>query len=219
MNQNNSSQRLINHKAMRVVVGIIAILLSPVVWMLSGIGSDLGSISGSYWTESRDVFVGSLIAVGFFLFAYNGASGKRDWEYWISKLACVFAICVAIFPTGGRPELDQAAGWIQEVSGTFSLLPETIHYGSASMLFICLIALMWFFSVRAKSKGRIVRTFFYRGISVSMLVGIVGLYLIGDMLNWHDTIFWVEVWGLSLFGLGWLAAGSYRNIDTAKVKG
>ena len=31
-----SSKRQINHKVMRVIVGVIALLLSPVVWLLSG---------------------------------------------------------------------------------------------------------------------------------------------------------------------------------------
>ena len=67
-----TSKRQINHKVMRVIVGVIALLLSPVVWFLSGSESELTSISIFSWADSRDVFVGSLIAVGFFLSVYNG---------------------------------------------------------------------------------------------------------------------------------------------------
>ncbi len=70
---------------------------------------------------------------------------------------------------------------------------------------------MWFFSKRAKGKGKICRANFYRGVSVLMVVGIVVLYLIGKELKWNDTIFWIEAWGLTLFGIGWLAAGLYKS--------
>ena len=119
-----SSKRQINHKVMRVIVGVIALLLSPVVWLLSGSENELTSISISYWTDSRDIFVGSLIAVGFFLSAYNGAGKGRDWEYRLSKIACLFAICVAIFPTEGYSDEDNPAKWVREIAESIGLVPE-----------------------------------------------------------------------------------------------
>jgi hypothetical protein len=220
MQTNLSSRRQINHKVMRVIIGAIALLLSPIVWLLSGSENELTSISISYWTDSHDIFVGSLIVVGFFLSAYNGAGEKRDWEYYISKVAWVFAICVAIFPTVGFSDVDVPAEWVQAVSGLIGLAPETIHSGAAALLFICLIALMWFFSDRAMKKGKPKRAIFYRTVSVLMGSGIVGLLVIGNVLKLNDTIFWVEVWGLTLFGIGWLVAGSYRtDSDAGGVKG
>jgi hypothetical protein len=210
-----SSKRQINHKVMRVVVGVIALLLSPVVWFLSDSESELTSISISYWTDSRDIFVGSLVVVGFFLSAYNGVGNGRDWEYRLSKLACVFAICIAIFPTEGFSDVNTPAKWVRAISELVGLAPESIHSGAAVLLFACLIALMWFFSVRAMNKGKSHRAFFYRAISVLMAVGIIGLLLIGSLLKLNDTIFWVEIWGLTLFGLGWLAAGSYKTENNA----
>lgn len=204
-------KRQINHKVMRVIVGVIALLLSPVVWLLSGSENELTSISISYWTDSRDIFVGSLIAVGFFLSAYNGLGIERDWEYYLSKIACVFAICVAIFPTEGFSEADIPARWVRAISQIIVPGPEYIHYGAALLLFACLIALMWFFSIRANDKGKHNRAKFYRGVSVLMGVGIVGLFVIGKVLKLDDTTFWVEAWGLTLFGLGWLVAGSYKS--------
>jgi len=198
--------RQINHKMMRVIVGVTALLLSPAVWLLSGDIKELTSISISYWTDSRDIFVGSLIAVGFFLSAYNGANEeKRDREYYLSKMACVFAICVALFPTKGFSELDIPAKWVRAIAETIGLEPQFIHIVSAGLLFACLIALMWFFSIRAMKKGKPHRAYFYRTVSILMGGGIIGLSLISD------TVFWVEVWGLTLFGLGWLVAGSYKS--------
>ena len=211
MQTEQSRQRLINHKVMRIIVGVIALLLSPAVWLLAGGEHELTSISISYWTDSRDIFVGSLIAVGFFLSAYNGAGEGRDWEYYLSKFACVFAISVALFPTTGFSDGNIPAKWIQVLAGLVGLLPVSIHYVSSVFLFVCLIALMWFFSNRAMQKGKPGRAYFYRGVSILMGAGIVAIYLIGKILDLRDTTFWVEYWGLSLFGLGWLVAGSYKT--------
>jgi hypothetical protein len=212
MQTDQSSKRQINHKIMRVIVGVIALFLSPAVLLLSGHVNDLSSISISYWTDAHDIFVGSLIAVGFFLSAYNGTGNGRDWEYYLSKLACVFAICVALFPTEGFNNTNIPAKWAVAISGLFGLVPEHIHYGAAILLFGCLIAMMWFFSIRAMKKGKSGRAYFYRVVSILMAVGIAGILLIGKVVfDWRDTIFWVEVWGLTLFGLGWLVAGSYKN--------
>ena len=52
--------RQINYKTMRVMVGIIAIILAPVVCLLADVDHPLTSISISYWTNSHDIFVGSL---------------------------------------------------------------------------------------------------------------------------------------------------------------
>lgn len=206
-------KRQFNHKAMRVFVGVTALLLSPTVMVLSGCFRDLTSISISYWTDARDVFVGSLISIGFFLFAYNGTGQKRDWEYWLSKFACVFAICIALFPTTGFRDEDKPAEWVRHVACLFGFSVEKIHNGSAVLLFVCLIALMWFFSARAKIKGKHGRAMFYRVVSVLMGGGIVVGYVVGSYLEFKAATFWIELWGLTLFGIGWLVAGTYRSED------
>ena len=70
---------------------------------------------------------------------------------------------------------------------------------------------MWFFSIRAKDKGKHNRAKFYRGVSVLMGAGIVSLFVIGKVFMLNDMTFWVDAWGLTLFGLGWLVAGSYKS--------
>ena len=205
----DSVRREIDYRAMRVIIGSIAILLAPFVYIFSGHG-ELTSISMSYWTDARDIFVGSLIVVGFFLSAYNGEGYKRDWEFYISKVACVLAVCVALFPTAGCSALNVAPVWTVKLSGFFGLRPQHIHYGSAILLFACLIAMMWFFSSRALCKGKRGRAYFYRIIAILMAVGILSLLYMGYLLNWKNTVLYVEILGLSLFGVGWLAAGTYK---------
>jgi hypothetical protein len=209
--------RQINYKTMRVVVGAIAILLAPVVFLLAGSREPLTSISISYWTDARDIFVGSLIAVGFFLFAYNGSGGGKDLEFYLSKLSCVFAICVALFPTEGFDINDMPPVWAADLAGFFGLKAHHVHYGAAVLLFVCLIAMMWFFSVRAKGKGETFRAYTYRAIGILMVVGILVIMILGSIFSWTNKILLVEIWELELFGIGWLIAGTYRNEAKASV--
>jgi len=53
-------------------------------------------------------------------------------------------------------------------------------------------------------KNKPGRAYFYRGVSILMAAGIAGLLLIKE-------VFWAEVWGLTLFGIGRLVAGSYKS--------
>lgn len=203
--------RQINHKTMRVIVGAIAVLLAPTVTLLAGSGHSLTSISISYWTDAHDIFVGSLVVVGFFLSAYNGTGGERDWEFYLSKISCVFAICVALFPTRGFTGSDIPPAWTTTLANAVNLEPMNIHYGAAILLFACLIIMMWFFSNRAMKKGKPGRSYTYRTISVLMVLGIISIFIYGRATDLKNMTLLIEIWGLTLFGIGWLIAGSYKT--------
>lgn len=204
-------KREINYKTMRVVVGAIALLLAPTVYLLSGGQTSLTSISISYWTDARDIFVGALVAVGFFLLAYNGEGEEADLEFYLSKASCLFAVCVALFPTGGYTPHDMPPAWTVATAGIVGLEPFHIHYGAAVLLFSCLVVMMWFFSFRALRKGKRGRSYLYRAISILMAGGIVLIFGLGHLLRWDNTVLIIEVWALSLFGAGWLIAGTYKT--------
>lgn len=224
MSSAQPSARIVNHKFLRRGTGIIALNLWWVVQWLRGVEDELTSISISYWTDSGDIFVGSLVAISFFLAAYNGTGENgRDMEFWLSKCAGFFALLVALIPTacafnfcnnlkdcGLEHNVDcfGTPGWAHAVSLGQA---ATVHNISAILLFVCLILLIYFFSRRAKSKGKLIRSKFYLAVSLLMLIGMPVLYFIGNKLKWEDTIYWVEVMGLVLFGIGWLVAGSYKT--------
>jgi hypothetical protein len=214
MQTEEKPMRVINHKTMRKIIGLIAILMPIVVVFLSGRPEpELSSISISYWTDSRDIFVGSLIAVAFFLVAYNGTGTcRRDTEFWLSKAACVSAIFVALFPTTCTfDKCMDAPNWIMYISELFFLEPQEIHYTTAIFLFIFLILLISFFSLRAKNKGEFSRSRIYFGLSLGMLFGMPIIYGIGELSGWYEPVFWVEFVGLWLFGAGWFVAGAYTT--------
>ena len=207
----NAPMRVINHRRMRRIVGYIAFLLPPVVVWLSGYDG-LSSISISYWTDSQDIFVGSLFAVGFFLAAYNGIGKCGRLEKYLSRFACVFAVLVALFPTSnfeGEPDLPP--GWVRFVSDHFGLEPQAIHFVSAVLLFVCLCFMLLVFSFRASRKGKAHRSFVYLALSLGMAIGLPVMYLILEYgLQRYDAVFFVEWAGLWLFGFGWFLAGAYK---------
>lgn len=212
--------RVINHKLMRRIVGYIAFFMPFIVVWASG-REGLSSISISYWTDSQTIFVGCLVAVGFFLAAYNGAGGCERTEKWLSRAACVFALIVAFFPTtgfecdpGGPPDCvsSHPPAWISTICEFFGFEPHVIHNVAAISLFVCLFLMLLFFSFRASRKGKPGRSMAYLGFSLGMLIVMPALYLILEKLfTRYDTVFWVEWLGLGLFGAGWFVAGRYRT--------
>jgi hypothetical protein len=205
---------------MRKAIGLIAFALPLLVILLSDCTfQEMTSISISYWTDAGDIFVGSLVAVAFFLFAYNGTGDcRRDIEYWLSKAACVFAILVALFPTDNfKGGAGSVPAWVVSVSEYIHLEPNQIHNIAAILLFICLILLISFFSLRAKYKKAYSRSRFYKSISLAMLFGMPAVFLLGKVKGWYEPVFWVELVGLWLFAIGWFTAGSYKRIDEEPI--
>ncbi|NNE26017.1 MAG: hypothetical protein HKN09_04180 [Saprospiraceae bacterium] len=204
------NRRIINHKVLRQGTGVIALLMPLLVEFLSDQDERLSSISISYWTDSGDIFVGSLVAVGFFLAAYNGTGAcDKDTEYWISKFAGIFALIVAFIPTGcGIDHICDIPAWVNKL--THGHL-QFIHNLAAILLFVCLYMLINFFARRAKSKGEDLRSDIYWLISLCMLIGMPVVYYIGLNVDWYNPIYGVEFVGLMLFGSGWILAGSYKS--------
>src|SRR5277367_4539977 len=96
----NNESLLISYLSLRKAVGVIGVSL-PVVLVLGNCllfhaTSIDDSISHYYYTCMRGVLVGSLWAIGVFLMSYRGYE-KRDEI--AGRLACVFALGVALLPT------------------------------------------------------------------------------------------------------------------------
>src|SRR5436305_10144169 len=113
--------------SLRKAVGIIGVTLPCVLafgnMILNGPGIER-SISHYYYTHLGNVFVGSMCAIGVFLFSTRGYD-RRDRI--AGYLACIFAVGVAIFPT--RPE-----GHARDEQKIIGVLPLT----AAALLFLTL---------------------------------------------------------------------------------
>ena len=190
---------------LRRIMGALAVLL-PVVLAVWGffIFNDLSvldSISDYYGERTRDVFVGVLFAIAWFLFAYRGYDRHDDWA---GNVAGVFALVVAFFP-------NQGERW--EVA---------LHFTAATGLFLTLayFAIFQFTkSGNAMSQRKIIRNRIYRtcGYVILACIILIGAYYCstsGSGLDEVKPVFWLESFALWAFGISWFIKGETLMKDT-----
>ncbi|MFC6598700.1 DUF998 domain-containing protein [Kitasatospora paranensis] len=121
---------------LRFGVGVIGSLLPIVLLVGNSITSArfvlLASMSASYYTHMRNVFVGSLCAIGVFLICYR--HDRREDR--LSTLAGVFAILVALFPTLPPSSLTPHPSGTQTTLGVLHLCFAAGLFGV--LAFFCL---------------------------------------------------------------------------------
>jgi hypothetical protein len=198
--------KVFDYRGLRLLMGLIALSLPIIVTTLAG--KSLTSISASYYSEARDVFVGLLFAVGSFLFAYRGHTRR---EAIASRIASISALLVASFPT--------ACDGCQ--SGTVSY----IHYSAAALLFLilayfCLIPFRGVVEVAAGKKAR--RNLIYLVCGWTIIGCLVVIFVANKTLpeqalvSWRVTYFG-EAIALTAFGVAWIVSGKvFRLIADEK---
>jgi hypothetical protein len=196
----------IEHHTIKLIVGVIAISLATLTSIFSE--TPLESISASYHEEgwSSNIFVGFLFAISAFLLAYHGRS---VFEMVISKIAAVSALGVAMFPC--------SCGSHQEI------IPH-IHYISATIMFLILVAFCFSFLRRARSKGHtqaVFRTYLYAicGFTILVYIALIGLdsVLEGTISSRISRLtFYCEAVALIAFGIAWLTASRILPLITSK---
>jgi hypothetical protein len=167
-----------------------------------------GSISSYYYTGMRNVFVGILWAIGFFLISYKGY-GTADTVAGI--LGCIFAVGITLFPTA--PENNPSAG---------ALLIGHIHLTFAALFFLTLIFFsLYLFTKTSKDKKRNPVTprkrqrnvvYIVCGVTMAVCILLIGIYqFLPDSakspLKAFDPIFWLETIAIITFGISWLVKG------------
>jgi hypothetical protein len=197
---------VISYLVLRRAVGIIGIALPFVLvvgkWLLNGWGIQ-SSISAYYYTSMRDVFVGSLCAIGVFLLSYRGYERADDVA---GNVACVFAVGVALFPTSppaGATATQTAVGLIHLV------------FASAFFLTLAYFSLVLFrktnpakqMSERKKERNVVYTACGYTILACVGLI-IVDVVLLRDLvLQAVGPVFWLESAAVIAFGVSWLTKG------------
>ena len=97
------------------MVGLLLALAAAVFYQRSQQGSFLGSVSAYYYTPAQAVFVGALIGLGVSMIALRGMNDAEDT---FLNLGGMFAILVALVPTGRGPVFDEAVQACQKSGGT-----------------------------------------------------------------------------------------------------
>lgn len=190
---------LVSYLTLRRLVGVLGVSMPLIVmvwgfFILSSLRV-LPSISDYYSLRTRDVFVGTLFAIGWFLYTYRGYDRQDNVT---GNLACVFALGVALFPDDG-PGLN-----------------PIIHFISATLLFLALAYFSLFLFTKtdgSPTQRKKVRNSVYRTCGVVMLACIllIGLcYWLG--FNFSEStilkpVFWLETFALWAFGFSWFVKG------------
>jgi len=193
-----TSSPVFDYKALRLFVGIIALVLPFVVSIIAF--TPLPTISAAYYTNARDVLVGMLFIVGSFMIAYNGHTLP---EAIAAKVAGVAAILIALFPTA--------------CSGCDANLSSHIHDGSAIILFF-ILAYFCLGPFRKNTKGQKGKKGFRSKIYLLcgwvMVICIVGMAIsrivfTKEQLSSTEITYWGEAIALGAFGVAWIVAGKY----------
>lgn len=193
-----ATELVFDYRALRLLMGLIALSLPFVVSLLST--TALTSISASYHTNARDAFVGMLFVVSAFLWAYNGHTSRQAAA---SKIASIAAILVALFPTA--------------CDGCDTDIKSMIHLASAFVLFsilayFCLGPFRKNTKGQAGKKGRRGIIYFICGwlmIACMLVVFVASFALSEETTKAMRVTYWAEAIALGAFGVAWIVAGKY----------
>lgn len=211
---------------MRVAIGVLGICL-PIMLLAGEIlflrNSALrGSLSAYYYSGMRDVFVGSLCAIGVFLVTYMVTRPNLDNV--LSIAAGVGAFGVALFPTG-RPEGIEGLLLTPLQERLEESVVSKVHLVSAVVFLLSLAAISWRFGIgeryrpdRPSGKARERWYRFHRNCSIVIILALVGVALTKglDVADTYSLLVGESVAVLA-FGISWLAKGSELDILLARL--
>lgn len=204
----NQRHDLFAYRRLRRVIGYLGVFLPIILVLLSlfeFFNTDVQpSISHYYFTNLREIFTGTLCAVGLFMICYKGNGNKSllKNDNLLTNIAGFMAIGVAFIPT------DPLKGACVECTLIVVGLKE-LHYGFAAILFLIFSLL----SINVFTIGQQSNTYIpisilnenniYRFCGYSILLFIV---LIPFNLFEYSTLVF-EALSLFMFGISWLIKG------------
>jgi len=214
----NTPQPVFEYHTLRLLVGLIALTLPFTVTQQSGI--ELSSISGSYHTVARNLFVGQLCIVGAFLWAYNGHSWQQSL---LSSIAAIGAIGVALYPTSCATDASLMDVLVDVIPYCAQFeATETPHFISAAVLF-GVLALFCFMPFQQGTKHGSVkqrrRSKIYYGCGVTMVVAMLVILIANYKLSPTELdasriVYWGEAFALVAFGIAWIVSGKFFSLLT-----
>jgi len=207
-NDQDDQSLVISYLTLRKAIGIFGLLFPLVLAVGAYVLFSAGiqrSVSSYYHTGMRDVFVGTLCVIGFFLFSYKGYEHKDDLA---GDLGCVFALGMALFPTTPEPPVPAGAAFIGAVHLTFAALFFLV------LIYFCLVLFVKTSPDKPMTFRKTVRNNIYRGCGYTMLACIVlitAYHLVpADLVSGlrpYDPVFWLETVAVEAFGISWLIKG------------
>jgi hypothetical protein len=154
-------------------------------------------------TPMRSWFVGFLFVLGVVMIVYQGLTPRENW---LLNFAGLFALGVALFPTGGCVK----CGWL------------TVHGVSAGASFLCLAAVAVLGAKQVvrkelgKEKTRFYQTWYWIA-AIAMLASPVVAWLLTQFVGANYFVFLAEMFGLWFFA-GFWGLKSLELADEAEKK-
>jgi hypothetical protein len=198
--------------AHRQLIGALGMVLPVLLWLVHGwrptegleAWKPLSSVSAYYYTGAVAAFVGILIALAIFLFAYRGyGNDYQRSDRLAAIIAGAAAVVVAFFPTDAPGTLPEPSWWTPRTG--------TIHYVGAVVLFGSFSFFSLFLFPKSKAgkgqplpRGKRTRNGIYHICGAAMLACILWA---GIALSRKLPIFWPEALALEFFAVSWLAKG------------
>lgn len=208
-----NSHLTISYVQLRQLIGYLGIALPfacIVGGCLLGKAKLQTTLSGYYYTNMRDVFIGIIVGVSLFLITYKGY-GRLDQR--ITTITGVFGLFVAIFPCNISEGIDIRVGVFQLLSMKSNLL-----HAASALTFFSLLAINSIFiftlsdnkqkmTLNKKRRNRIYRIC---GIVIICgIAGVIGFVLIApqSVVAHSYVILGIETIMLFAFGVSWLIKG------------
>jgi hypothetical protein len=222
MNQNQIA--IISYLSMRRMIGILGISLPIIVvfgGFIQGNVEIQPSISGYYYTNMRDFFVGLLCIVSIFLMSYKG---YEKVDNIVGNLSGIFAFGMVLFPTA------MCYGCAHEKVGMFLIYDNVSEYIHLTFGFLFFLTLsynsIFLFTKRQPghlSEAKRRRNFIYRFCGIVMILSMlcIVVYTFFYRNTEVDDIYPVLIFesiALLAFGISWLIKGNTFFKDQKNYK-
>jgi len=214
MKQAHADSQQNNYRRLRIAIGYLGFLLPIVLILLSSIDffdtKIRTSISHFYYTNLRDIFTGTLFAVGFFMIRYKGL-GNKVWyknDNLLTNIAGIMALAVALLPTFPEPG-DNLSYTFLPLKGK---IIGTLHYIAAATLFSAFSLLSIFVFTIGQEKNTDIpisplnENYIYKFCGYSIFLFIILIYILGRYKIEYSTLV-LEFLSLIAFGISWLIKG------------
>ena len=207
-----NAELVVSYLTLRKALGYLGLLMPIIVrlgaYYFEQIPSN-ESISAYYYTEMRDVFVGTLAAIGVFLFCYRGPDTQDNV---LTNIAGLSAVAIGLFPTEPvyHPLILEKFPQIltDACYRNHGPLGFHIYFVAAFFLIISYLTIFRFpklsqpqMTEQKRSRNKV---YVVCGIvMVTMLIAIVVLKATAR----DRSIFWPETIAILAFGIAWLTKG------------
>jgi len=202
-----NNRLVVSYLMLRKAVGCLGMALPFVLAIGGGLIFKTGlqeTVSDYYYTGMGDVFVGTLCAMGVFLFSYKGYGKKDDLA---GNIAAVCVIGTALFPT---TPVDPTA--LASTVGKLHVLFATLYF--ATLAYFSLFLFTKSDPSQSPTPRKLQRNRVYRVcgyLIVWALVAIALLAVLPDSITAAfadlDPVFWLESVAVIAFGVSWFVKG------------